>query len=115
MTLQSANAISGSDSPQETAGRIFREFYTQNAFQFAAADIFCIDSVELPVRLAELVIIFLFGVRDEEGANPICEYLIVLPPTPAPHAEVEGAIRQHIADGVKLGEVAPSRRKRRRF
>src|SRR5262245_27739720 len=108
MTLQSLNAAPGlelgaSHPPREIGTPVFREFYGRNGLQFGAADIFCIDPVDLPlpVRLAELLFVFLFGVRDTRGTNPICEYLIVLPPSPAATADAESVFRQHLAEVIR--------------
>ena len=99
--------VSASDPPEEVVRRFFREFYSRNAFQFAAADIFCLDAIDLHLRLAELLVIFLFGVRDAQGTNPIREYVIVLPPTPTASADDEIAFREYLADLIRTRRGSP--------
>jgi hypothetical protein len=83
---------------------VFRELYSRNGFQFGAADIFCIDAIDLPLpaRLAELLSIFLLGVRDTQGVDPIRDYLIVLPAAAATTADVESTFREHLAERIRV-------------
>src|ERR1700733_15150715 len=90
-------AVAGSEPPIEVARRFFREFYSCNPLQFGAADILCIDAIDLHDRLAELLIPLLFGARDDLGRNPISAYLIILPPSPNVSSD-ELAFRQRLAD-----------------
>jgi hypothetical protein len=66
-------------------------------FQFAAADIVCIGAIRLPDRLAELILPLLFGVQDDNGANPISGYIIVLPPAFPSSVDEESEIRKRLA------------------
>jgi hypothetical protein len=108
VTVDNPNlAVGSSDPQQEVARQFFHEFYSRNPLQFAAADILCIDAIDLRDRLAELLIPLLFGALDAHGTSPISEYVIVLSPTSNSSADDELAFRQRLADVIEARRGHP--------
>lgn len=99
--------LDSSHSPAQIATRCFVDFFQKNPIQFGTGDIICLGTVDLPTRIAQLLLLILLGVRDANGADPIREYLIVIPPSPDTHSDYERDIRERLAAAIQSHRGTP--------